>query len=103
MLCDILKKATPKEKLSSQLDHDNNTRQRPQNMVRARKDDPMKEKLKNDMTGKICLVTGSTNGIGKSTAIELARIDATVVIVGRDAQKTFEVVKEIRATSGNPN
>jgi len=72
-------------------------------MVRARKDDPMKEKLKNDMTGKICLVTGSTNGIGKSTAIELARMGATVVIIGRDAQKTFEVVKEIRATSGNPN
>jgi len=63
----------------------------------------MKEKLKNDMTGKICLVTGSTNGIGKSTAIELARMGATVVIIGRDAQKTFEVVKEIRATSGNPN
>ncbi len=63
----------------------------------------MKEKLKNDMTGKICLVTGSTNGIGKSTAIELARIDATVVIVGRDAQKTFDVVQEVRAASGNPN
>ena len=63
----------------------------------------MKEKLKNDMTGKICLVTGSTNGIGKSTAIELARMGATVVIIGRDAQKTSEVVKEIRAASGNPN
>ena len=63
----------------------------------------MKEKLKNDMTGKICLVTGSTNGIGKSTAFELARMGATVVIVGRDAQKTSEVVKEIRAASGNPN
>jgi len=63
----------------------------------------MKEKLKNDMTGKICLVTGSTNGIGKSTAIELARMGATVVIIGRDAQKTSEVVKEIRAASGNPH
>jgi NAD(P)-dependent dehydrogenase (short-subunit alcohol dehydrogenase family) len=63
----------------------------------------MKEKLKNNMTGKICLVTGSTNGIGKSTAFELARMGATVVIVGRDAQKTSEVVQEIRAASGNPN
>jgi NAD(P)-dependent dehydrogenase (short-subunit alcohol dehydrogenase family) len=63
----------------------------------------MKEKLKDNMNGKICLVTGGTNGIGKSTALELARMGATVVIVGRDAQKTSEVVQVIRAASGNPN
>ena len=53
------------------------------------------------MQGKICLITGGTNGIGKSTALELARVGATVVIVGRDAQKTAQVVEEIRAASGN--
>lgn len=63
----------------------------------------MKEELKASMNGKICLVTGGTNGIGKSTALELARMGATVVIVGRDAQKTSEVVQELRAASGNPN
>lgn len=53
------------------------------------------------MQGRICLITGGTNGIGKSTAHELARRGATVVIVGRDAQKTAGVVEEIRAASSN--
>jgi NAD(P)-dependent dehydrogenase (short-subunit alcohol dehydrogenase family) len=58
--------------------------------------------MKDNMNGRICLVTGGTNGIGKSTAQELARMGATVIIVGRDAQKTSKAVKEIRAASGNP-
>lgn len=40
------------------------------------------------MRGRICLITGGTNGIGKSAAHELARMGATVVIVGRNARKT---------------
>jgi NAD(P)-dependent dehydrogenase (short-subunit alcohol dehydrogenase family) len=55
------------------------------------------------MDGRICLITGGTSGIGKSTAQELARLGATVIIVGRDAQKTAQVVAEIRAASGNKN
>jgi NAD(P)-dependent dehydrogenase (short-subunit alcohol dehydrogenase family) len=53
------------------------------------------------MLGKICLITGGTNRIGKSTAQELARMGATVVIVGRNAQKTSQVVEEIRAATRN--
>jgi NAD(P)-dependent dehydrogenase (short-subunit alcohol dehydrogenase family) len=49
------------------------------------------------MEGKICLITGGTNGIGKSTAQALAQMGATVVIVGRNAQKTSQVVDEIRS------
>jgi NAD(P)-dependent dehydrogenase (short-subunit alcohol dehydrogenase family) len=59
--------------------------------------------MKDHMNGKICLVTGATNGIGKATAQALAQMGATVVIVGRDAQKAARVTGEIRAASGNQN
>ena len=59
--------------------------------------------LKDNMNGKICLVTGATNGIGKATAQALAQMGATVVIVGRDAQKAEQVTEEIRAASDNQN
>ena len=55
------------------------------------------------MQGKVCLITGGTNGIGKSAAQALAQLGATVVIVGRDAQKTSQVVSEIRSAAGNTN
>jgi len=63
----------------------------------------MNEKLNADMSGKICLVTGATNGIGKAAAQALAQVGATVVIVGRSAPKTAQLVEEIRAACGNKN
>lgn len=57
----------------------------------------------NTMQGKVCLITGGTNGIGKSAAQALASLGATVVIVGRDAQKTSQVVEEIRSATGSHN
>jgi NAD(P)-dependent dehydrogenase (short-subunit alcohol dehydrogenase family) len=59
--------------------------------------------MKENMNGKVCLVTGGTNGIGKATAQALAQMGATVVVVGRDAQKAAQVTMEIQATSGNQN
>ena len=59
--------------------------------------------MKENMNGRICLVTGGTNGIGKATAHALAQMGATVVIVGRNAPKTARLVEEIRAASGNKN
>ena len=55
------------------------------------------------MNGKICLITGATNGIGKVTALELAKMSATVILVGRNAEKTDTVMRYIQQASGNPN
>lgn len=54
------------------------------------------------MSGKICLVTGATAGIGLVTARELARQGATVLLVGRNAHKGADTVKQIREQTSNP-
>ena len=51
------------------------------------------------MKGKTVLVTGATAGIGRQTALELAKRGAQVVLVGRDPAKTEQVVAELRAAS----
>lgn len=53
------------------------------------------------MEGRICLVTGSTSGIGRATAFELARMGATVVMVARNPGRGQETMEEVRAASGN--
>jgi len=50
-----------------------------------------------DMHGKLVMVTGATAGIGKETARALNKMGAQVVIVGRNPQKTADLVAEIRA------
>ncbi|HSW48122.1 MAG TPA: SDR family oxidoreductase [Candidatus Saccharimonadales bacterium] len=50
---------------------------------------------------KIVLITGGSDGIGKATAIGLARKDFHVVIVGRNKDKTEAAVQEIKQLSGN--
>ncbi len=55
------------------------------------------------MRGKICLVTGSTSGMGKVTARELANRGATVVLVGRNREKGEATQAEIRRETGNEN
>ena len=54
-----------------------------------------------DLKGKTALVTGSTSGIGKATAIALAARGAQVLIVGRNEQRAKDVVAEIEASGGS--
>lgn len=48
------------------------------------------------MSGKTCLVTGATSGIGKETAVRLAMLGATVIIVARTAARGEAAAEEIR-------
>jgi NAD(P)-dependent dehydrogenase (short-subunit alcohol dehydrogenase family) len=57
--------------------------------------------MNTSMQGKLCLVTGATSGIGKATALGLAQVGATVVMVGRDREKGEAVQREIKTKSGN--
>ena len=54
------------------------------------------------MKGKVCVVTGATSGIGKATAAALARLGATVVLVGRDRGRTEAAAAEIGSVSVAP-
>jgi NAD(P)-dependent dehydrogenase (short-subunit alcohol dehydrogenase family) len=47
------------------------------------------------------LVTGSTDGLGRSVATELARRGATVLVHGRSQERGESTVAEIRAETGN--
>ena len=53
------------------------------------------------MDGKVCVVTGATDGIGRVTARALAERGAEVVLVGRNAAKGAEVCKAIHRSSRN--
>ena len=53
------------------------------------------------MNGRICLVTGSTHGIGLVTARALAAKGATVVVHGRDLTRAQAVARGITRDTGN--
>lgn len=55
------------------------------------------------MTGKIVLITGANSGIGRETALALARMGAHVVLLCRDRRRGEEATRAIRARSGNPS
>jgi NAD(P)-dependent dehydrogenase (short-subunit alcohol dehydrogenase family) len=56
-----------------------------------------------DLTNKVCIVTGGTSGIGKETALALARLNARIVLPARNPELAAAVCEEIRRQTGNAN
>lgn len=54
-----------------------------------------------DMNGKTCVITGANSGIGKETALGLAKMGARVVLVCRNAEKGQAALEDIRRDSGS--
>ncbi|GAA4407167.1 SDR family oxidoreductase [Nibrella viscosa] len=53
-----------------------------------------------DLTGKTAIVCGSTQGIGKASAVELALLGANVTLFARNEEKLREVVQELDSSKG---
>ena len=53
------------------------------------------------MNYKTILITGSTDGIGKQAALELAELEARVILHGRNKSKVKQVLQEIEQKTGN--
>jgi NAD(P)-dependent dehydrogenase (short-subunit alcohol dehydrogenase family) len=51
------------------------------------------------MDGKVVVVTGSTSGIGRAAAVELARSGASLLLVARDRVRAADTEREIRKLS----
>ena len=54
------------------------------------------------MKGKVCVITGGTDGIGKAAAYGLAMQGARLFVHGRDPDKGARAVAELKSRSGNP-
>jgi len=54
----------------------------------------------NSFQDKVVLITGSSCGIGKATAIKLSELGACIMLNGRNEQKLIKVEKQIRDSGG---
>jgi 3-oxoacyl-[acyl-carrier protein] reductase len=52
------------------------------------------------LSGRVALVTGASQGIGRTCALRLAKDGATVAVAARNQEKLNELVAEIGATGG---
>lgn len=53
------------------------------------------------LEGKTILVTGASSGIGRATAIECARLGATLILTGRNVQNLHETLQVLEGGKGH--
>jgi 3-oxoacyl-[acyl-carrier protein] reductase len=53
------------------------------------------------LSGRVALITGASQGIGRTCALRLAKDGATVVLAARNQEKLNELAAEIITTGGN--
>ena len=54
----------------------------------------------NDLSSRVALVTGASQGIGRACALRLAKNGATVAVAARNQEKLNELAQEINAAGG---
>ena len=47
------------------------------------------------LEGKVILITGASSGIGRATAIECAKMGASLIITGRDEERLKETFAKL--------
>jgi len=52
------------------------------------------------LAGRVALVTGASQGIGRACAVRLASAGAAVAVAARNQTKLDELVSEIKASGG---
>ena len=63
----------------------------------------MNERLNGRDGKKVCVITGSSAGIGKATAIKMAELGYEVIMLVRDCDKSRLALAEIKQKSGSDN
>jgi len=59
------------------------------------------QKGSGEMSGRVCMITGTTSGIGKATALGLAKMGATVILVARNEADLRVAIDDIKEKTAN--